>query len=279
VSDGIWFPLYPERFLASRKVRRMDATDLGIYLALLMEEWIEGGALPDDDEELAIAGRAPIEDVRRILDLCFEATPDGWENHTLEEIRREQLQKHEHARRAGKKGAEVRWAKRKKHGAAKGTPKGGHSNPIATPMVPQCDPNSIREERRGEEKRGEEIGADAPELSTVEDVGSNGSMAANELLAYWLDQQRDPVPEAQKRKQGAAASRLCKTYTRDQLTQAAVGIAHLFPHNAKGGQPWDLFDLEKKFAKAMSAAHQHPDAKIHNDVAELTAYLENRHAD
>ena len=133
MSDGIWVPLYPERFLSSRKVRRMDATDLGIYMSLLMEEWIEGGALPDDDNELAMAGRAPITDVRRVLDLCFLLTAEGWENDTLEGIRREQLDKLERARRSGKKGAETRWSKRKSHSRAMDAPKGAHGVPIGVP--------------------------------------------------------------------------------------------------------------------------------------------------
>jgi len=277
----IWFPLYPERFLSSRKVRRMDAQDVGIYFGLLVEQFLEGGALPDDDRELEIAGRAPIEDVRRVLDLCFTLTDDGWLNETMEQIRDEQAVKMERAQRAGKKGAEVRWKRKAK------TPKPQvqekqelDSNPIATPIGSLCDPNGIESKRESKsKKRKEKNSADAPEFSTADPAHSNGTMQANELIGYWIDQQRTKPPPAQISKQGAAAKRLCGSYKRDELVQAAVGITQLFPHDGKGGQPWDLFDLERKFAKALAAAHQHPDAKLHNQVQDLTAYLEDRDAD
>lgn len=145
MSDSIWFPLYPERFLASRKVRKMDAMDLGIYMALLMEEWMEAGPLPDDDEELEVAGRAPIEDVRRILSMCFVLTPGGWENETLETIRSEQAEKHKAASRAGRIGARVRWAKRDKPKSVE--TEGKDSDRIGSPCDAMTCANGIEKEK------------------------------------------------------------------------------------------------------------------------------------
>ncbi len=99
-----WFPLYVDRLLGSRKVRMMGARDFGIYMALLVEEWGEGGPLPDDDKHLRMAGKAPIKDVRRVLQTCFIQNGDGWENETLEAIRDEQLSKRKKRVEAGRAG-------------------------------------------------------------------------------------------------------------------------------------------------------------------------------
>lgn len=139
MGEGPWFPLYPERFLASRKVRRMDTHHLGIYFALLMEEWMEGGPLPDDDAELEVAGRGSVESVREVLTDCFKLTESGWHNETLEEIRAEQLSKLESARRSGKKGAEARWGKPRPQ-TRRVRPCPPDSDPIATPCDTQAPP-------------------------------------------------------------------------------------------------------------------------------------------
>jgi uncharacterized protein YdaU (DUF1376 family) len=125
-----WFPLYADRLLGSRKVRRMGALDFGIYMALLVEEWSEGGPLPDDDEELSICGKAPIEDVRKILNQCFTQNGQSWQNNMLEEIRAEQLARRQKRVEAGRKG-----------GLSKGEV-----------LLKQC-PSSREEEKRKKEKR------------------------------------------------------------------------------------------------------------------------------
>ena len=243
-ADGPWFPLYYERLLSSRKVRQMKATDLGIYLALIIEEWMEGGPLPDDDTELSIAGRAPIENVRRILQWCFELTSEGWQNDTLEKIRGDQLQKHERAVEAGKVGAEARWGNRKPK-----KPQALNSDAIGV----LCDPNSIRvEESRVEESKEEKIRA---------------RMNPQGLVSFWIDRRKDRPPSAIIGKQGAAAKRICEKFSQEQIVQAAVGIKYLFPYSK--GEPWDLFDLEAKFDKAMAAAHNHPEVKQVPDIEGL----------
>ena len=205
MAEAIWFPLYPERFLASRKVRKMDAMDLGIYMALLMEEWMEAGPLPDDDEELEIAGRAPIEDVRRVLHTCFTRTAEGWENETLEQIRQEQLSKHEHASRSGKKGAEVRWGRRKKATPKEvPLPKEPNGNPIATLSPPQCYPNAIREER-GEEKE---------KLLLSQPATKKAAPYESEFEEFWedyprkIDRKKSLKAYQARRRQGVPAAEL-----------------------------------------------------------------------
>jgi len=186
----IWFPLYPERFLSSRKVRRMDAQEVGIYFGLLVEQFLEGGALPDDDEELGIAGRAPIEDVRRVLELCFTLTDDGWLNETMEQIRDQQAVKMERAQRAGKKGAEVRWKRKAKTPKPQvQEPQELDSNPIATPMRSQCYPNGIESKSKRESKRKtDEVAKATLSSSGSTDVGWQG-----ELMQIQEEPEADPA--------------------------------------------------------------------------------------
>lgn len=106
-----WFPFYVDRFLGSRKVRRMSAEQVGIYTLLLAEQW-SGGPLPDDDEELAFMGKGDADMVRKVLKACFHKNSDGcWSNPVLEEIRDEQMERHQAAVVAGKLGASKRWKK------------------------------------------------------------------------------------------------------------------------------------------------------------------------
>lgn len=99
------------------------------------------------------------------------------------------------------------------------------------------------------------------------DGQNNGEMTAQELVGFWIDQRKDRPPSGIIAKQGAAAKRICEKYSRQQIAQAAVGFPHLFPYSR--GEPWDLFDLEAKFDKAMVAAHSHPDVKRVPDIEGL----------
>lgn len=112
MSDKMpWFPLEVDRFLNSKRVRRMTAEQVGVYFLLLCEQW-KDGALEDDDHDLALIGRAEISVVRSVLEACFKRRRKGWINDTLEEVRRAQFVKaqrtREAARAAGKKSGRVR---------------------------------------------------------------------------------------------------------------------------------------------------------------------------
>ncbi len=101
-----WFPLYVDDWLNSRKVRRMDAGYVGIYILLLCEQW-QGGPLPDDDGDLMFLARAEIEDIREVLEQCFTKTDGRWANERLTEIHAEQIKKHDRRVEAGRKGGEA----------------------------------------------------------------------------------------------------------------------------------------------------------------------------
>jgi len=94
-------------------------------------------------------------------------------------------------------------------------------------------------------------------------------MNAQELVGFWIDQLTTRPPGELIGKQGAAAARMCGKYDRASIVQAAVGIGQLYPYSK--GEPWDIFDLEAKFQKALEAANNHPAAKNRKTVAALDA--------
>ena len=102
-----WFPLYVDRFRSSRRTMRMSSSSVGIFVLLLMEEWVNG-PIPDDDDALAFIGRNTNEGVREVLKSCFVLTADGWVNEPLEGLRSEQEAKHSRRVEAGKKGGRPR---------------------------------------------------------------------------------------------------------------------------------------------------------------------------
>lgn len=104
-------------------------------------------------------------------------------------------------------------------------------------------------------------------LRSVDAENPNGSLTGGEVLGWWLELQETRPPDSDVGKQGAAAKRLAEKCDREQIVQAFVGIEQMFPYSK--GEPWDLFDLEKKLPKALQAAHNHPEVKKHSRIAEL----------
>lgn len=104
---------------------------------------------------------------------------------------------------------------------------------------------------------------------------SEPEVKASDLVAAWVDRQPPGTsgPSGkEKSKQGAAAKRICENHPRERIAAAWVGMDQLFPHS--DGEPWDLFDLERKFSKACEAAMEHPEAKDQLRKAEMMAALE-----
>lgn len=106
-TDLSWFQFHWQRWLLSRKVKAMTFAQRGLYLHLLLEQWADG-PLPSDHTALAaICGLSPaeFEAIWRGIAPCFEPLPDGTiANPFLEELRAQQTQKFEQARRAGSAG-------------------------------------------------------------------------------------------------------------------------------------------------------------------------------
>lgn len=136
-----WFPMYPRHFLTSRKVKRLNNEEVGIYLKLLLSQWLDG-SLPNNMEDLAnICGcqeSVMTKSWQRLSDCFTEADNGSLYNEFLEEVREEQRDRYEKRSRAGKAGAAA------KHELDKRTD------------LPEQTPSKRGEESIVEEKREEE---------------------------------------------------------------------------------------------------------------------------
>lgn len=72
------------------------------------------------------------------------------------------------------------------------------------------------------------------------------------LMDHWLAQHRTRPDDRTVARQAKVAQRLARACTVEQLRLAVNGITKVAPHSM--GEPWDLFDLERKMAKAMAAS-------------------------
>lgn len=70
------------------------------------------------------------------------------------------------------------------------------------------------------------------------------------LVGAWISQQSLSPSEHERKKQGAVAKRLAEKFSPFRLAVALLGLEALWEHR-DGGQPWDLFDLERKISKAV----------------------------
>lgn len=80
-----------------------------------------------------------------------------------------------------------------------------------------------------------------------------------EVVGWWIELRIERPPEGEIAKQGRAASRLATRHTRSEVIRAMIGIQGLYPHSER--EPWDLFDLERKFTKAFDAFMTHPEVE------------------
>ena len=110
-----WYPWYVNDYRASRRVKKLDVTQRGIYGELLDECWIKGRIPADDLDALADIADCPVElmaenwpKVRRM----FEPTPDSKGAFLLSprlEIERQKMTELQEKRsRGGKKSAAKR---------------------------------------------------------------------------------------------------------------------------------------------------------------------------
>lgn len=117
-------------------------------------------------------------------------------------------------------------------------------------------------------------GDDAPPLRKLADTDpdENGRLT-RALTAAWVSLQPERPSESEIRKQGAVAKRLAKDHEPRRLALALYGMDRLFPHS--DGEPWDLFDFERKFSKAASkGAEAARDGPTRADQKETRKYHE-----
>lgn len=124
------FPFYGREFYSSPRIRCLTAAQRAVWLALAWRCW-EEGMLEDGTAMLELTAASEgvsVEDVRRVLTLCFELKEGSWRNPKLEEIRSE-LDSFRAAQAArGLKGADARW---RKHGDAMAPPSASNGTPMA----------------------------------------------------------------------------------------------------------------------------------------------------
>ena len=103
------FQFYAAKFLLSPKVQAMSATERGIYISLLCQQWIDG-SLPTDFAELAPIANVKASQLERMwpkhLAKCFEDRKGCFVNPKLEDVRRQQIawrnQQAEHGKAGGR---------------------------------------------------------------------------------------------------------------------------------------------------------------------------------
>lgn len=107
------FQFYPKDFLADPNTVRMDATDVGVYMFLLMECWNRDNKLPKDVEVLAAFCRMTVQEFTPIWEnkvrRCFqEMKTFFWHKRLKKEISK-QIEWREKKSKSGKLGADKRW--------------------------------------------------------------------------------------------------------------------------------------------------------------------------
>jgi hypothetical protein len=90
------------------------------------------------------------------------------------------------------------------------------------------------------------FGRVAPSETLKEEQGK----VAKALVAGWVEMQKVRPDDRDIAKQAVAARRIAKRDYQNVAT-AVIGIQKLFPYSK--GEPWDLFDLERKFSKCVAA--------------------------
>jgi hypothetical protein len=101
----------------------------------------------------------------------------------------------------------------------------------------------------GTKDTGTDNGNGIPETANSAVSGAK----ANELLGYWISHfELHELSEIDKSKQGAAAKRICKGRTSEQVRLAWRGMLLTFPFSK--GDGFDLFDMERLFSKAVATA-------------------------
>lgn len=224
-----YFPFYAQDFLTSERVQLMSLEARGAYVTLLAQEWIKGD-LPADSLALARLCGCHSEAFEAIwpeLAPSFVEKGGRLTNRRLEDERTRACAKRQRHVEAGKRGAQVRWSQQD-DSAAIATPKPRHSKAIAS---------------------------SESEADTESDITTCPSdpRLVHALIAAWVEVQPARPAEADIRKQGAAARRIAAKHGAEQIAAALTGIENLFPHSQ--GEPWDLFDLERKFPKAVAAVN------------------------
>jgi hypothetical protein len=144
--------------------------------------------------------------------------------------------------------------------------------------------DSPPEQGTGNREQGREQG-NPPNPPTEDFSESDGSdwihptdrLSGSQVLHAWIEHQPGPVPAPERKRQRRFARKLAGSHTAEEVAAAFVGMTQLFPHCPPKSEPWDLEDLDRKFAKALAKARDHPeirDADFDREFTELTQQME-----
>ena len=153
----------------------------------------------------------------------------------------------------------------------------GPGRPIEAPNTD----NRITKTEKGEPNTRER----AREFSTedegieVEVLGGDGSdaihssqrMSGSQVLHAWETRIGQRVASSDRRRHASIARKIADGHSAQDIVLAFLGIGQLFPHS--NGEPWDLFDLDRKFTKAVAKARDHPELRAAQREAELMDLL------
>lgn len=98
-------------------------------------------------------------------------------------------------------------------------------------------------------------------------------LSASQVLRAWESRQPRPLAEIDRERQKHAARKIADHHSAEDVMLAFVGMCGLWPHCPPKNEPWDLFDLDKKFPKAVRSAGNHPELRSRAREAELLSEL------
>ena len=142
----IWMPVTIGDHL--KEVGHLNTEEHGAYCFLLIDYWVKGKPLPDNDQRLANTTKLPLKRWKEIRDVMAEmfAVQDGiWRHERLEiEMRKAKAtRKANHER--GKKGAEARWGRGNAQSNAQSMPDALHEE-CTSPSPPPSQSSGPEED-------------------------------------------------------------------------------------------------------------------------------------
>ena len=135
----IWMPFNVGDYL--KKTARFDTITHGAYILLILDYWVSGEPLPDDDHQLRnITKISPHnwKKIRPLIEKKFIVKDGLWHHKRIDEELAKALINMEKARIKGKKGAEARYGK-----DMPGACSGHASSPSPSPSPMNLDSNNV----------------------------------------------------------------------------------------------------------------------------------------
>ncbi len=152
-----WMPLYVDDYMRDERVMDLTPVGRGVYIELLCSSWSNGGSLPNRPEHIwkytLLNSKAEWDAVATEVLAMFKVVGDRLVNKRLAEEFQNQLDSVNSRIEGGKKSAK----KRVRDASGQWVNTNSDAN-SATSLAGDSVPKSVPEkEKRGEEKRGEEI--------------------------------------------------------------------------------------------------------------------------